>query len=204
MDNARPARSVFSLEELNLLIPTVRKSFQGATSREWIVFVLAGSEETGRETTSGGMFVEEGKLHLVIANHRHPLGEQSEELARVRANPLYSVQGSGGVLSFDAPRFVIGTKANWSGGHRASASELILDHAEFLSSLHRAESAATSLHEGGAPGSVAVPESDVRRSGPSHSRQVDSEGIVHRLREEIERLKQQLVEKDAELDRLKR
>jgi hypothetical protein len=99
MDNARPPRSVFSLEEINLLVPTVRKSFQEATPREWIVFTLAvGQQGTGRETTSGGMFVEEGKLHLVIANHRLALAENSEELARVRANPLHSVQGSGGVL----------------------------------------------------------------------------------------------------------
>ena len=107
MDNARPPRSVFSLEEINLLMPTVRKSFQEATSREWIVFMLVGQEGTGRETTSGGMFVEEGKLHLVIANHRLALAENSEELARVRANPLHSVQGSGGALAFDLPLSLI-------------------------------------------------------------------------------------------------
>ena len=122
----------------------------------------------------------------------------------MRANPLHSVQGSGGTLSFDSPRFVIGTKANWSGGHRASASEVILDHVEFLSSLHRTGSPLTSPHAGEAPGSVAASESDIRRSGPSNSGQVDAEGIVYRLREEIERLKQQLAEKDAELDRFKR
>lgn len=204
MDNARPPRSVFSLEEIHLLVPTVRKSFQEATPHEWIVFTLAAQQATGRETTSGGMFVEEGKLHLVIANHRLPLPANSQELARVRANPLYSVQGSGGLLSFDSPRYVIATKANWSGGHRASASEVILDHAEFLSSLHRTGSALTSLPAGGSPGSVAATESDIRRSGPSSSGQVESEGNVYRLREEIERLKQQLAEKDAELDRLKR
>lgn len=203
MDNARPPRSVFSLEEINLLMPTVRKSFQEATSREWIVFTLVGQEGTGRETTSGGMFVEEGKLHLVIANHRLALAENSEELARVRANPLHSVQGSGGALVFDLPRFVIGTKANWSGGHRASASELILDHAAFLSSLQHRGSAAAPVPVSGSHAPVSAPEADAPGPGSFHSGQVDSEQIILQLREEIEVLKQQLADKDAEIDRLK-
>lgn len=204
MDNARPLRSVFSLEEINLLLPTVRKSFQEATSREWIVFTIVEQEGTGRETTSGGLFVEEGKLHLVIANHRLPLAGDSEELGRVRANPLHSVQGSSGALSFDSPRFVIETKANWSGGHRASASELILDHAAFLSSLQRTGSAAAPVHIRGSHVPATAPEFDAPRPGSSKSGQVDSEGIILRLREEIEVLKQQLADQASEIDRLKR
>ncbi|MEK6803970.1 MAG: hypothetical protein AABZ34_15070 [Nitrospirota bacterium] len=203
MDNARPPRSVFSLEEINLLVPTIRKSFQEATSREWIVFALVGQEGTGRETTSGGLFVEAGKLHLVIANHRLPLAGDSGELGRVRANPLHSVQGSGGTLAFDSPRFVIETKANWSGGHRASASELILAHAAFLSSLQRTGSAAA-VHIRGSHAPATAPEFDAPRSGSPKSGQMDSEGIILRLREEIEVLKQQLADQASEIDRLKR
>ena len=203
MDNARPPRSVFSLEEINLLIPTLRKSFQEATSHEWIVFMLVGQQGTGTETTSGGMFVEGGKLHLVIANHRLALAENSEEHTRVRANPLHSVQGSGGALAFDSPRFVIGTKANWSGGHRASASELILDHTAFLSSLQRTGSAAAPVPVRGSHAFATAPEADTSRLGSSNSVQVDSEQIILRLREEIERLKQQLADQASEVDRLK-
>ncbi|MCS6289689.1 MAG: hypothetical protein H8K10_12010 [Nitrospira sp.] len=204
MDNARPPRSVFSLEEIHLLIPAVRKSFQEATPHEWIVFTLVGQEGPGTETTSGGMFVEGGKLHLVIANHRLVLAGSSQELAQVWANPLHSVQGSGGILAFDSPRFVIGTQANWSGGHRASASELILDHAAFLSSLQRTGSTAASVHISGSHVLASAPESDASRPGPSRSVQVDSEQIILRLREEIEVLKQQLADKAFEVDRLKR
>ncbi len=204
MDNARPPRSVFSLEEIHLLIPPVRKSFQEATSREWIVFTLVGQEGRGRETTSGGMFVEGGKLHLVIANHRRALGEHSEELVRIQVNPLHSLQGSGGVLAFDAPRFVIANKANWSGGHRASASELILDHTAFLANLQRTGSAAASAQISGSHALASATESDGSRPGPSDSVQVDLEQIVLRLREEIEVLKQQLADKVSEVDRLKR
>ena len=204
MDNARPLRSVFSLEEIHLLLPAVRKSFQEATSSEWIVFLLVGQQGTGTETTSGGMFVEGGKLHLVIGNHRLALAENSEEFTRVRANPLHSVQGSGGALAFDSPRFVIGTKANWSGGHRASASELILDHAAFLSSLQRTGSATAPLPVRGSHAFATAPEADAARAGPSNSVQVESDQIILRLREEIERLKQQLADQASEVDRLKR
>ncbi len=149
MDNARPPRSVFSLEEINLLVPAVRNAFQEAVSGEWIVFALFQSVEGGSATTSGAMFVEGGRLHVVIANHRIGLAPNSEDLARVRANPLYSVQGSGGALAFDSPRFVMGTKANWLGGHRASASELILDHGAFLSYLQLAGVTATPVRAAG-------------------------------------------------------
>ena len=204
MDNARPPRSVFSLEEIHLLVPTVRKSFQEATPHEWIVFTLAGQQATGREITSGGMFVEEGKLHLVIANHRLPLPANSQELARVRANPLHSVQGSGGALAFDAPRFVIANKANWSGGHRASASELILDHAAFLANLQRTGSAGAPLRVGGSHAPVLAPEADAPGHELLHTGEMDSAQIILRLREEIEILKQQLADQASEIDRLNR
>ena len=204
MDNARPPRSVFSLEEIHLFIPAVRKSFQQATSYEWVVFMLLGDRGASTETTSGGMFVEGGKLHLVIANHRLVLAENSEALARVRANPLHSVQGSGGALAFDAPRFVIANKANWSGGHRASASELILDHAAFLTNLQRTGSAAAPLRVGGSHAPVLAPEADAPGHGLLHTGEMDSAQIILRLREEIEILKQQLADQASEIDRLKR
>lgn len=203
MDNARPPRPVFAFEEINRLLPAVRTAFQETTTREWIVFVLLGQEAGGRATTSGAMFVESGKFHLVIANHHLSLAENSEDLARVRANPLYSVQGSGGVLAFDSPRFVVGTKANWSAGHRASASEMILDHTAFLSYLTQTGSATASLQEGRSHVSASARESDAPRPRASSSGQVESEGIILQLQEEIEVLKRRLADKDAELDRLK-
>ncbi len=204
MDNARPPRPVFAFEEINRLVPAIRTSFQEANSREWVVFVLLGQEAGGRAITSGAMFVEGGQLHLVIANHHFSLAEDSEDLARIRANPLYSVQGSGGVLAFDSPRFVVGTKANWSGGHRASASEMVLDQTAFLSYLTQTGSAGVSLYEGRSHHSVSAPDPDAPGPRPSSSGQVGPEEVILRLREEIEVLKHRLADKDAELDRLKR
>lgn len=204
MDHARPPSSVFSSEELNLLVPAIRTSFQTAAPSQWVSFVSDQSLDGGRVITSGAMFMEAGKLHVVIANHRLPLAGNAKELARVQANPLYSVHGSGGTLGFDSPQFVMHTKSNWTGGHRASASELILDHAAFLSYLQRTGAAMVPSHGAQSKVSASEPEFHVPRPQSSNPGQTDVEGTILRLRKEIEILKQQLAEKEGEIDRLKR
>lgn len=160
----------------------------------------------GGETavTSGGLFIEAHRLHVVVANHRMLLAQNSEELAWVRGNPLYSVAGSGGVVGFEPPRFGFGSKANWSGGHRASTSELVLDHDAFLSYVSLSASTAAPLRAMplfGRPISTDPNASHGRASDPST---VDQLSTVSRLQAEIERLKPQLADKDLEIERLKR
>ncbi|MCW5797699.1 MAG: hypothetical protein LZF60_160188 [Nitrospira sp.] len=203
MDHAQPAKPVFSPAEIALIEPVVREAFEKALPAEWIAFLLLqpNAGETG--VTSGALFVESHRLHIVVANHHTIIGNNSEELARVRANPFYSIKGSGGVLGFEPSRFSIATKVNWSGGHRASASELVLDHTAFLSYLTHAASRETPLR--------IVPPSTKQTSaeGQTSTEGVPDQGAFHaqptlrQLQGEIERLKQQLVEKDLEIDRLK-
>lgn len=203
MDDAKPARPVFSWEEVALIQGAARQAFQEASPAEWIAFLLLQprGEETG--VTSGGLFVESQRLHVVIANRQTIVGRNSEELARVRANPFYAISGSGGAVSFEPRQFGLATKANWSGGHRASASELVLDHTGFLSHLRNTASL----------------EAPIRAASPSSQHiQMDQQpfpddaadpcappdqATVRRLQTEIERLKKQLAEKDLEIDRLK-
>ena len=203
MDSARPARSVFTVEEINAFVQTIRKAFQAAAPNEWLVFALIQSRGDECAVTSGAMFIESARLHVVVANHRTILALNSEELARVKANPLYSVTGSGGALAFDSPRFVMGRKANWSGGHRASASELILDHAAFLSYLKPAGGSSTLFR----PAATSDPDLAMglgtSQGQPSDGRDIDSEAVIAQLREEIVRLKKLMADKDAEIDRLK-
>jgi hypothetical protein len=187
MDSARPPRPVFSSEEIILLVPPIRDSFKKATPGEWIAFSLSTPSGSGVAITSGGMFLAGARLHVVVANHHIPLAQDSDELARVRANPFYSVRSSGGVLTFESPRFVMGTRPNWSGGHRTSASELILDHRAFLSFLTLAGATQAPL---GPAGSSASGDSDSNRA-------------IIRLQEEVERLKKKVAEQEAEITRLK-
>jgi hypothetical protein len=200
MDSARPPRPVFSVEEIGLLAPAIRHSFQQAKSSEWISFYLFHPNASGLAVTSGGIFVADSRLHVVVANHHALIAGGSEELASIRTNPFHSVRGSGGMLTFESSRFVMGRQANWSGSHRASASELILDHRGFLSFLKL-------------PGAVTAPALPVRpvfpvpSSEPRNSRaateEADPKTVILRLQEEVERLKRKVDEQEAEIARLK-
>ncbi len=203
MDTAKPAKPVFSPEELTLIQPAIRRAFQEASGREWIAFLLIEPQGAEAGVTSGALFVERQKLHVVVANHHTLVAKTSEELARVRANPLYSIQGSGGVVAFEPPRFGLGTKANWSGGHRASASELILDHTAFLSYLTHATSRETPVRALPPSREQGQAESQSFSDGRSDQGASRDETTLDRLQGEIARLKQQLSEKDLEIGRLK-
>jgi hypothetical protein len=205
MDSPRPPRPVFSAEEIPLLVPAIRDAFQMATPSEWIAFSISTASGSGLAVTSGGIFLADARLHVILANHHTLLALNSEELARVRANALYSVSGSGGVLTFESPRFVIGRQSNWSGGgHRASASELILDHRGFLSFLKLAGSPQAPVQAVGSSGAALSSEAGAAQRRSSTSGDTESNRSIIRLQEEIERLKKQVAEQAAEIDRLKR
>lgn len=62
---------IFSERELQYLAKYVTVAFTKAHPGEWVVFYLSdpqGTEVT--EITSGGLFVEDRKLHFVLANYR--------------------------------------------------------------------------------------------------------------------------------------
>jgi len=204
MDSAKPAKGLFPPEEIALIVPPVRQAFGNATSNEWVAFSVIQPDGPEAAVTSGALFVEGHRLHVVVANHRSVLTQGSEDLARVRANPLYSAKGSGGAVRFEPSRFGLGTKANWSGGHRASASELILDHEAFLS-YHRQSTSPTARYHSTLLSepykSTNFEESHAQDPG---SDTIDRGSEVKRLEAEIERLKQQLADKDREINRLQR
>ena len=204
MDSARPPHSVFSAEEVTLLVPAIRDSFRVATPSEWVAFSISLPSDAGLAVTSGGMFLAGSRFHVIVANHRALVAQSSDELASVRANPFHSVRGSGGVLTFESSRFVMGRQPNWSGGHRASASELILDHRGFLSFLKLAGTAPVPAQLPGSSGPAVSSESGASHSRSSTSGDSDPNRSIIRLQEEVERLKKQVAEQAAEIERLNR
>lgn len=201
MDSAQPPRAVFSLDDIAFLVPAIKESLQRAAPHEWIAFFTASPGGGELAVTSGGIFLSDSHLHLVVANHRTLLAKDSADLAAVRENPFHSVRGSGGTLAFESSRYILRRQANWSGGHRASASELVLDHRSFLSMLQRTSGSARppSVDEAGVRPSS--PESaSVGALGPEH----DPQTVILQLRKEIDRLKRTVAEQEAEIIRLKR
>lgn len=203
MDSAKPPQPVFSSEEIRMLAPALRQAFQVAGPRDWISFYLSQPEGSAVSVTTGGMFLAGSRLHVVIANHHAPIAPQSEDFAAVRTNPFRSLRGSGGMLTFESSRFVMGRQANWSGGHKASASELILDHRTFLSIL---KSTGVGVPTGQIP--VASPMLNQAEAAPGSpaavTQDADHGTTILRLQEELERLKRRVEEQDAEIARLKR
>ncbi|MBS0179624.1 MAG: hypothetical protein JSR20_12770 [Nitrospira sp.] len=205
MDEPKPVRDVFSVEDLQQILPSVTAAFQQALPHEWVAFAVIGKggiEDS--EVTSGGLFQEAHRLHIVIANHRTPLTKHSPELVKIQRNPLYSVHGSGGVLNIEPRRYVLAMKANWSGGHRASANEMILDYDGYLAHLRLTDRS---------PVTQQTPYPDqpgetrpVQPSGSSLSDDTlsDPSAMISRLEREIQQLKGQLAEKERQVEQLKR
>ncbi len=204
MDDPKPAREIFSLEELQHLVPGLREAFQAALPQEWLTFMLVhnkGPQESA--VTSGGIFQEADRLHVVVANHRVLLPSQSKEFLKVHDNPLYSVNGTGGTLGIEPRRFVLATKANWSGGYRASASELVLDYQGYLAHLNLSQRPAFARElppsEPPVLGQAALGNGHLRGQATA----ISPSEALNRLEVEIQHLRQQLLDKEQQLERLK-
>jgi hypothetical protein len=85
---------------------------------------------TNLEVTSGAFFIVNRRLHVVSANAREVVNQFATDVGFVRKNPMRSIWGVHGHLTFDPARFIVETTSNWSGGSNYSASELVLDYRE--------------------------------------------------------------------------
>jgi hypothetical protein len=194
----RPEQAVFEPDEAMRLSSGLREGFRAAQADEWVVFALAspgagapvstpaGAQEVA--VTSGAFFVQAGRLHVIIANHREHVPSGPGGLDEIRANPLRPLKAVRGSLRFDPARYVVASSANWLGGSSGpSASEVVVDHAAFLASARRQPLAAP----------------PVAQSKPDDSEAAALRARMERMQEEIARLKQQLAEQAEELARLK-
>jgi hypothetical protein len=130
LDRKRPPVPLFTAEEISRLTPILRTSFQQAKASEWTSFAFLYPAGTNLEVTSGAFFIEHRRLHVVIANAREVVNQFSTDIDLVRKNPMRSIWGVHGHLTFDPARFIVETTSNWSGGSNNSASELVLDYRE--------------------------------------------------------------------------
>lgn len=204
MDEPKPVREVFSREELQNILPGLRTAFQTAAANEWVAFSIMqhqGAEE--RVVTSGGLFQDQHRLHIVVANHRAIIQANSRELLKIKHNPLYSVNGPGGILGIEPRRYVLSTKANWSGGYQASANEMVLDHEGFLATLNASDrrGVTTYIRRSGPLGETHTSSSLVESAGEGSTN--NPSATLERLEAEIEQLKRQLADKQLQVERLK-
>lgn len=140
MDTPKPPQTVFFPEEIRHLLPGLHEAFRVAGPSDWVVFALwvSSTRSQALEVTSGGMFLQDRRLHVILANHRARVVSETDGITAIRRNPLRLLREVKGTLLFDPAAHVIDSRANWvAGGFESPAAELILDYKTFLASARR-------------------------------------------------------------------
>ena len=190
MDSSRRPQTVFSQENLTHLVPALQQAFKRASPSDWIVFAVWGSsEETqGLEVTSGGMFLQDQQLHILIANHRERVSSEKDGIQAIRENPFHVLREVKRSLLFYPTNYVMASRNKWvMSGFGSPVSELILDYQSLLATDRPVESTETA--------EATVSELPKTDRIPSSSKEAEVGALqeeVSTLKEELSRLKQKM------------
>jgi hypothetical protein len=130
LNRRHPPVPVFTAEEVSRIAPILRTAFQQAQGSEWMSFAFLSPTGTNLEVTSGAFFIVNRQLPVVIANAREVVNQFATDIGFIRKNPMRSIWGVNGHLTFDPAWFIVETTSNWSGGSNYSASEFVLNYRE--------------------------------------------------------------------------
>jgi hypothetical protein len=98
----------FREEEIELLIPQLLEGFDLAVPQEVVTFYLSHPlNVTRREVTSGGMFIKDHHLHIIISNHRTVYGIPPAGLIYDRRYPLMSLAPLSVDVLFASPETMV-------------------------------------------------------------------------------------------------
>ena len=82
----------FYKEEVELLLPRIQEGLELAVPQELVTFYVSHPvNATKREVTSGGLYVTEGRLHIILSNYRAVYGIPPAGLIYDRRFPLFSL-----------------------------------------------------------------------------------------------------------------
>ncbi len=83
---------VFREEEIEFLAPRLLEGLELAVPQELVTFYVSHPvNATKREVTSGGLYVTEGQLHIILSNYRAIYGIPPAGLIYDRRYPLFSL-----------------------------------------------------------------------------------------------------------------
>lgn len=116
----KPFRA-FSDAELDLFSAQFSKALAEATPEEQAVFYINAPESNERfRITSGGVYVRQGKLVVIIANYHYPVlwsdssgAHASVSISSSRDNPLYAYQGGMYTLVVGQGQERLGGEEGW-------------------------------------------------------------------------------------------
>lgn len=84
--------AAFHEEEIELLAPRLIEGLDVAVPQELVTFYLSHPvNATTREVTSGGLYVTDGRLHIILSNYRAVYGIPPAGLIYDRRFPLFSL-----------------------------------------------------------------------------------------------------------------
>ena len=189
MDGSRPPQAVFAPEDLTHLIPALQHTFAMARPSDWIVFaVWGGSEHTqGLQVTSGGLFLQDQRLHILLANHRERVSSE-EGIQAIHNNPFHAFRDVNRNLLFYPTSVVTASRNNWiMSGFETPVSELILDYQALLAETRPETPTETEQ----------ATASEIPKIDPGTARTNDDalgtlREEISTLKEEISRLKEQI------------
>jgi hypothetical protein len=86
---------LFREEEIELLLPSLLEGLELAVPQELVTFYVSHPiNATKREVTSGGLYVTEGQLHIILSNYRVMYEVPPAGLIYDRRYPLFSLSPS--------------------------------------------------------------------------------------------------------------
>ena len=190
LDSSRRPQTVFSQEDLTDLIPALQQTFNIARPSDWIVFAVWGSSEhtQGLQVTSGGMYLQDQQLHILLANHRERVSSEEHGIQAIRENPFHALRDVKRTLLFYPTSYVMESGNNWiMSGFESPVSELVLDYQALLAT-NRPE---TSTETAEATASE-IPRTDPITSPGNNDDLGALQEEISTLKEELSRIKQQM------------
>jgi hypothetical protein len=122
------AEPAFSEEEVRYLGESLQRAFQQATEQEQVVFAVARSSEAGlAQLTSGAWFVEEGRIHLRLANCRVAVSMPSIK-RQIWIDPLFAQAGTFYELVPGERQVLVRPTQDWGNPFRPEPAELAIDY----------------------------------------------------------------------------
>ena len=104
----------FNKGEIELLVPRLLEGLGLAVPQELVTFYLSQPvNATKREVTSGGMYVRDGYLHVIISNHRTSYEIPPAGLIYDRRYPLFSLAPLDVDLLYETEETVLPKKKNF-------------------------------------------------------------------------------------------
>lgn len=105
-DKESPRHPAFRTEEIALLAPLLAKGLNTARAEEVVTFYWITQQPPPiDQVTSGGIFVEDGKLHFILGNYRSPTRypPDAETMRSLdgRSTPLHPLAPQEALLTFE-------------------------------------------------------------------------------------------------------